>query len=1081
MTRRLAGLAATLTIAALLLGVPTLLWTVGGNPLTALPGIDELGQVLTRPDDGTVLLRLLWYAAWIGWVILAALVLTETIAAIRGVRLPTLPAIAPMQGAARTLVATAALLFIAAPLISLPAPPAQAVPLPDLAPTHAAAATFAPATTPTTVPTVGTGTTTYTVRDGDTLWSIADQFLGHGNRYPEIHQLNRTVVRNPNVIWAGMELRIPITTRPTSAVPTVTPAIGSTSYTVKKGDTLTSIAQRLLGDAARYPEIFEASRHITQPGGYRLTNPDQIDIGWTLHIPATTPNTPEQPAQEQPTNPVNQPPVVAVTTAPAARQRPTTPATPAATATPVTSTASAQTTTPVAATTTPTLAPAPSQTDEPTDTIDAAHAPWLLTGLSMGGALLAAGTVLALRRATRLQYRARRPGRGIRTTDPVLAPVQRSIAAVGNPALPTLHRLDEALRRTGPRLIADDLPFPLIDRVQLSNEGVRLHLVEPCEPPSPWRSDQGGRIWTLPAEADLPDIGPLPPYQPAPWPLLVTLGTDGDTTWLINLEQGGTIHLAGDSTYAADYVRYLTAELAINPWASDITIYTDDTTTSTEQLNPSRFAAGGTTRALQAAEAMTTRLRQYGTDTPRARTEPPDGETWGATALLATSVTEASSLDRVIGMAGTGSALAVVILGKAKTKGQVQLSFTAAGRVAAPELDLMAVGLTADEAAGCAALLAQADNTDDTPIPPAGDEGWRALANQAGAVRSELTTPRNAEPTEDPASPDDPAHGATSTAPVEAASILPDTDETYLNQTATVAADLAELAPRIPANVAKRVRQSDPTLDRDLAWWNSDKCPLPRLTLLGPVNVRAHGTPIVKRKPYYIELIAYLALREHGATTEEVADALGVANATARNAAKTVRDWLGTDPTTGQPHLPDADKSGSAKTRGTPTYQLENVLCDADLFRRLRLRGEATNSGLEDLEPALALVTGMPFGQRRAGGWNWLTPSGMDSHITCAIIDVAHVVATHYLANGDSAKARNAAEKGVLASPDNTISRLDLAAAARLAGHHAEALRIVHDEVCNWADEDGIPVDIDDRARRILEQLGFSEGLRAVV
>ena len=133
------------------------------------------------------------------------------------------------------------------------------------------------------------------------------------------------------------------------------------------------------------------------------------------------------------------------------------------------------------------------------------------------------------------------------------------------------------------------------------------------------------------------------------------------------------------------------------------------------------------------------------------------------------------------------------------------------------------------------------------------------------------------------------------------------------------------------------------------------------------------------------------------------------------------------------------------------------------------------------MESALALVTGKPFGQRRPGGWNWLALTGIDSHITCAIIDVAHVVATNHLSKGDASKARTAAEAGILASPENTISRLDLAAAARLDGHHAEALQIVRDEICNWADEDGIPVDLDDRARQILEQLGFSEDLRAAV
>ncbi|HSO53365.1 MAG TPA: LysM peptidoglycan-binding domain-containing protein [Actinomycetes bacterium] len=48
----------------------------------------------------------------------------------------------------------------------------------------------------------------YKVKQGDTLSGIAKKQLGDANRWPEIHQLNRDVVLNPNDIALGMELVI---------------------------------------------------------------------------------------------------------------------------------------------------------------------------------------------------------------------------------------------------------------------------------------------------------------------------------------------------------------------------------------------------------------------------------------------------------------------------------------------------------------------------------------------------------------------------------------------------------------------------------------------------------------------------------------------------------------------------------------------------------------------------------------------------------------------------------------------------------------------------------------------------------
>lgn len=165
-------------------------------------------------------------------------------------------------------------------------------------------------------------------------------------------------------------------------------------------------------------------------------------------------------------------------------------------------------------------------------------------------------------------------------------------------------------------------------------------------------------------------------------------------------------------------------------------------------------------------------------------------------------------------------------------------------------------------------------------------------------------------------------------------------------------------------------------LDDDVTAWFSEECPLPRLTLLGPVSASAHGTivpAITKRKPYFVELLAYLALHPGGKTGSTVAEAFTIGSSRARTDLSRLRDWLGTNPRTGTLHLPLAAESRTHKETGVKTYQVEDVLVDVDLFRRLRARGEARGvAGMGDLTTALRLVEGLPFDYLRERRWSWL-------------------------------------------------------------------------------------------------------------
>lgn len=54
------------------------------------------------------------------------------------------------------------------------------------------------------------GPTVVTVQDGDSLWEIAEEHLGSGDRWPEIYALNRVVVgADPDLIQPAQRLRLP--------------------------------------------------------------------------------------------------------------------------------------------------------------------------------------------------------------------------------------------------------------------------------------------------------------------------------------------------------------------------------------------------------------------------------------------------------------------------------------------------------------------------------------------------------------------------------------------------------------------------------------------------------------------------------------------------------------------------------------------------------------------------------------------------------------------------------------------------------------------------------------------------------
>ncbi|HOW75968.1 MAG TPA: peptidoglycan-binding protein LysM [Candidatus Competibacteraceae bacterium] len=50
----------------------------------------------------------------------------------------------------------------------------------------------------------------YTIQAGDNLSSIAKKFLGNASAYPKIFEANREVIKDPDKIYVGQKIRIPL-------------------------------------------------------------------------------------------------------------------------------------------------------------------------------------------------------------------------------------------------------------------------------------------------------------------------------------------------------------------------------------------------------------------------------------------------------------------------------------------------------------------------------------------------------------------------------------------------------------------------------------------------------------------------------------------------------------------------------------------------------------------------------------------------------------------------------------------------------------------------------------------------------
>lgn len=257
--RPLRGLGATLALLFLLAGIPWLLLQVG-NP-AALLSADWATSLFVAMDSGLVVAALS-LVAWAAWAVLALTVVLEVLSVATrrrvAVALPGTGWLRPVIGALVLAAVTAPTAAVADTVASHGSPEDQSA---GRAPVSAGAEVSASEA-------AAAASRSYLVQPGDELWEVAERQLGEGSRWRELVALNPGLTESTR-LKAGMRLLLP--EEPSS--------VAVQEVVVESGDTLWSIAADELGDPRRWPELHRLNQKL-------ITDPDQIDTGWVLSVPA---------------------------------------------------------------------------------------------------------------------------------------------------------------------------------------------------------------------------------------------------------------------------------------------------------------------------------------------------------------------------------------------------------------------------------------------------------------------------------------------------------------------------------------------------------------------------------------------------------------------------------------------------------------------------------------------------------------------------------------------------------------------------------------------------------------------------
>ena len=705
--RGLFGLLATLVV---VVGVPVGLVALVGNPL---PDQAPSSDWLTAEISAETLLSILAIVLWLSWLHFVICLLVEFSSDRRGRGLaPHVPGGGVgTQALARRLVG-AVLLLTGASAATLPAATASGDRAPDQT---TASATSAPTVAAPGQPSQRSAATTaaplrnvdgvvkyYEVqpssgRHYDTLWDIAERFLGSGLRYKEIFELNHGVLQpdgrkltNADLIQPGWQLQLPSdaegaglkivdhrVTDETGAAREADPEApeeGSKHASGSAGDD--EQVREELADGGERAAVAEAA---PEPSAEPDEKPESADADEARDSVA------EDRAEREPAWPTEDDPAVA---APSDSEA------------------------------------ADADTDEASSAV-ADGSVWAPT-FGVAGGLLAAGVLAGLRRrrlaGTRLFLRAPNPDGGPDGPQGLtIADRESDLRWESDPT--TAGLLSRGLRSWPPALYGGPVPQP--SHCVVTPDVVSVVFAEPprVAAPSPWRQDSDGRVWALAAE----DHRRLNGGRSAlvPFPALVAFGRLADHSMLLmDLEAfPGAISIGGDPDVARSIAMSWAVDLAVHAWADDRRVWLVGFADAPAEVGaPAMRVVDDVERVLEsvgrAASRQRDECRRLDVETVAAgRVAAPDARMWGSELIVLSGAPDADTLTRLQELASRpDQAVSVVMIGDSP-QAAVRLAASAEGRLWSGPLgiDVMAQRLSVEAYRGLVDVFAEAARSESVP------------------------------------------------------------------------------------------------------------------------------------------------------------------------------------------------------------------------------------------------------------------------------------------------------------------------------------------------------------------------------